>query len=347
MKMKNDYYKDEMLQANDYQRILQDMADGVMVIHQKGTIFYINARGQEILGVKESPVGETLVGLFMEHEENDAFVQTVLDAVRCKGMKQEQMTPFFHNGIYRILQMSATYMPENNDLILVFTDVTEREAMKKRHHDSAVFISVLFALVCVSTLLHAFLEMVIPGVISPSMFTIIVEALAAVLVVIVYRLNGYSIRDFNLGFQGFRKNLPKVLAATVFCVGVLCGLKALILVLNIDFFPEGSSFLNFDHWTTNSTLYPLTVLYQEIMSRAVVQARLKDVFDGKYRRVLSILISSLIFAAIHIAYGFPLMIGAFLLLSLFGVLYEKWENIWLLCIVHYILGTCANLLNFI
>ena len=54
--------------------------------------------------------------------------------------------------------------------------------------------------------------------------------------------------------------------------------------------------------------------------------------------VVAIIISSLYFGALHLHKGLAFMIGATLLLSVFGFIYSRQGTIWGLCIPHYFLG---------
>ncbi len=50
---------------------------------------------------------------------------------------------------------------------------------------------------------------------------------------------------------------------------------------------------------------------------------------------MAILLSSVIFAALHIHLGFLFMVGATILAGLEGILYEKQQNIFGVWIVHW------------
>ena len=70
-------------------------------------------------------------------------------------------------------------------------------------------------------------------------------------------------------------------------------------------------------------------------------------FDEKNAVMAAILLSSLLFGAVHIAHGFMYMTAAMILLGALGGLYEKQRNIWGVAIIHYILGQAACCLGFL
>ncbi|MBQ6541591.1 MAG: CPBP family intramembrane metalloprotease [Lachnospiraceae bacterium] len=56
------------------------------------------------------------------------------------------------------------------------------------------------------------------------------------------------------------------------------------------------------------------------------------------------MLSSFIFAALHIHLGFIFMVGAAILAGLEGILYEKQQNIFGVWIVHWVFGVSGTLL---
>jgi membrane protease YdiL (CAAX protease family) len=79
----------------------------------------------------------------------------------------------------------------------------------------------------------------------------------------------------------------------------------------------------------------------------MIYGSIKKMFDGKHATLVAILLSSLLFGAVHIAHGFVYMLSAILLLGSLGGLYEKHGNIWGVTIIHFILGQTAACLGFI
>lgn len=65
---------------------------------------------------------------------------------------------------------------------------------------------------------------------------------------------------------------------------------------------------------------------------------------SKHRAAEAIILSSLIFAAMHMHLGFLFMLGAAILASLEGILYEKQQSILGVWIVHWVFGVCGTML---
>ena len=110
--------------------ILQDMSEGVLVIGFDGRIERVNPAAERIL---ERPacelVGKKFAACFFEHEENDAFNQTVLDAIYDPSSSHENIVPFYTE--HRTLQLHVTTSFLHGDrkervaLIVVLSDISE------------------------------------------------------------------------------------------------------------------------------------------------------------------------------------------------------------------------------
>ena len=74
---------------------------------------------------------------------------------------------------------------------------------------------------------------------------------------------------------------------------------------------------------------------------------IRKLFDGKYAVIVAMVLSTLLFGAVHIGHGFMYMIGAIILLGSMSGLYEKQRNIWGVAIIHYVMGEAATCLGFI
>ena len=62
--------------------IMRDMSEGVMTISFDGIISYLNPAALQILSHNEQELfGKRFGACFLDREENDAFAQTILDAV--------------------------------------------------------------------------------------------------------------------------------------------------------------------------------------------------------------------------------------------------------------------------
>ena len=120
------------------QSIIRDMSEGVMTVGLDGVISYANPAASEILdrGAEEL-TGKSFAGVFFEYEENDAFNQTVLDAVYNSAAVHENIVPYYTGKYTKQLHVRTSFLRSEGEkvaLIVVLSDISEltelRDAIK-------------------------------------------------------------------------------------------------------------------------------------------------------------------------------------------------------------------------
>lgn len=118
--------------------IIRDMSEGVMVIGLDGVITDVNPAALRILCKQESDLaGKRFARCFFEYEENDAFNQTILDAVYDASVSHENIVPYFTGETTLQLHVTTSYLHEGEQkigVIAVLSDISEltelRDAVK-------------------------------------------------------------------------------------------------------------------------------------------------------------------------------------------------------------------------
>ena len=118
-------------------RILDSMADGVLVIDRGGRIVTWNTAAGRILGQADRRVeGASLAETFLLVEGLDAFSQAVLDAVDSEEEMGRRMVEVEIEGEGRSLALTTTYLrsgaPARHEgaIVAVFSDLTEVTALR-------------------------------------------------------------------------------------------------------------------------------------------------------------------------------------------------------------------------
>lgn len=339
----------EKINEPNLNMILHDLSDCVMVIDRSGSITYVNSAGSELLGLSADNYGSSLEAVLMASgkKENDGLYRLYLEAAGNKGSKRFGTAKYSSGDIKRDFEVSAESHTETGDTVLIFNDISERVKLEEHNRFSSIVVAVFFFVLCFSVILYNFFEYYMPGQISPSLFAVIEEIIAIIMVVLVPFLTGHHYAPIIPKGADHKRDLKVggILFVAVFVVLVI--LKLILLALNSQVIDRSLPFINFKAWDLSYTLYPFTVFIQEILSRVIMQESLEEVFAGKHAVAFSIIISSLIFSALHLNYGFIMMLGSFILLSVFGIVYSKTRNILPLCFVHFSLGTFGGLLGII
>lgn len=335
-------------------RILRDISDSVLALDERGRIIYMNSQCRALLGLNDSAIGQTYATVFFDSQkkENDAFHQFVIDAVYKKEQTHSGNAVFTDNKNKKVhLRITSSFLKSEREneaggVVLVLSDITETETLKKKRYDASVVFSCVIACVCLYLLLLStltFLKLDVPT----KMLTQVINAMVFIIGIIIYKKTDFSFDELGLKMRGYKKTLGSSIAIALAIVALLIVAKLAILKLSPGFFAEDAPFWNWNLGLYSWVSYVLTCIVQEFLARSMIYGSIKKMFDGKNSTIAAVILSSLLFGAVHIAHGFMYMIAAIILLGSLGGLYEKHRNIWGVAIVHYVLGQAACCLGFL
>ena len=121
-----------------HRSIMRDMTEGVMTIGFDGVITYVNQAAASILKMDiDALCGKRFLQCFFDYPENDAFNQTILDAVYDAATTHRNVVPFYTGEDIRQLHVTTSYLHDNGmkvGVIVVISDISEltelRDAVK-------------------------------------------------------------------------------------------------------------------------------------------------------------------------------------------------------------------------
>lgn len=343
------------MKEKNIDRLLKDIEEGIIIIDNDGTIFSINPKARNILNLNEDYVGRKYAE-FIDDDYNDDFHQMIIEAIENKRISHKKRIKYHTRNITKTLYISSSILRNNEDvqkgIILSFDDVSYEERLKKKISDSALIFIVLVALLSIWMFMCAiFIED--PNPINSSLFGRIIMYLPLAFTPLVINVFGFTIEELGLRVKGIKENVITDTILTIIAVVIMCLIKLLILkfVPSFTFYTKNNQFFDFSKYTIFGRLeYGVCVISQEYLSRGLVYECIRRIVstdkNKKYVDAIAIIVSSLYFAALHIYLGVTYMIGAFILLSLFGIIYKKQRSIWGLCIPHFILGMMIEILGF-
>lgn len=333
--------------------VFENIEDGVLLLTANGTIAYINKSAQAMLGIREGHPDLSFPGKWLMDMDarNDEICEVILDAVYDKQKIISKKVKFYNeNGELLILHIKSSYWQGNdsdtpNGVVLIMQDITSEETLKKEKEDAIFLFSVLLVSIGVWNLFYAGLKYFKISIPAFSM-TYILLGLGMVLTWVIYRHTNFSIQNMGLSIKNIRKPLIFNLCVSASVCLIMIVLKAILIKSGSDFFPEGQPFWDF-RFTLGMKLYPISVIMQEFLSQGIIHECLMRILNGKNSGFLAILLSSVLFTALHIHRGFAFMIGSLLLVCIIGILYRKQRTIWGLCITHYSIPMVAYFLNWL
>ena len=121
-----------------HKSIMHDMTEGVMTIGLDGVITYVNPAASSILGISsDALIGKKFIQCFFENPENDAFNQTILDAVYDSAVTHKNIVSYDTGSTIRQLHVTTSYLHDAGEkvgVIAVLSDISEltelRDAVK-------------------------------------------------------------------------------------------------------------------------------------------------------------------------------------------------------------------------
>jgi HlyD family secretion protein len=116
-----------------FRNILESMSDGVMTIGIDGQILTFNAAAESILGLRDPDVlQKSFAELFLIQEENDAFNQTILNAIYDANTIHDKIVRWHRGDAVLTLEVTTSFLStteegtkKNVAVVVVFNDITE------------------------------------------------------------------------------------------------------------------------------------------------------------------------------------------------------------------------------
>lgn len=340
----------ERMQETLDTRVLRDFDDGILTFGRDGIIRFINPAASLILGLKENAVGTRYQELF--GRENEELWELLAKATEQKEASHRGDILFRRSdGSLALLNASCVCLRDDDDprqstYALHFDDITEVDTLRrKRRESSAVFIGTMTA---VSVWMYVVALWQQTGQrVSEELMTQFIHAIALVMFFYIRHYTHFTYEEMGLKIKGISGAVKIDCLLTAVGAALLFGLKLVLLRASPGFFAAGAPFWDWGRMNWSDYTYPLTTVLQEFLSRGVIHENLRRIFVGKHSEAAAIIVSSLIFGALHIHRGFLYMLAATALLSIFGVLYRRQNSIWGLCIPHFVLGEIVWYLGFV
>lgn len=174
-----------------------------------------------------------------------------------------------------------------------------------------------------------------------------VEVLGFLMFFYILKATSLTWKDLGLKTEQPWKIVRTGLIVAACAVAVMFAAKAIIRVFAPNAFGPEYPFFDIRAFGIRQIIYILTALVQEFLARSVIQGNLRRIMTGRHVGAAAIILSSLVFATLHIHLGLFFMLGAAVLAGLEGILYEKQQSIYGVWVVHWVFGVTGTLLHYI
>ncbi len=331
-------------------RVLSDMNTGVLVLSAKGTINYANPAATGMLELSEGfETGVTPYSLILSDQKNDEFSDYVIDAVHKKDMTHTGVIPFTApSGRKYVFRVSSSFIRPSvagdpPEIALTFSDETTSYEMRRKFVDSSRCFAVSIFGLCLWTMIYALWEMM-HRPISVDFLTHGTEIMGLIMMVFIFKYTSFTRKDLGITTDQPKKTLITALIVSAVAVVFLILAKAVARLIDPNSFEPAAPFVDWSRFGWRQITYILVAGLQEFVARSVMQTNIRRIMVGKHPAAIAIVLSSLMFAALHIQHGFIFMLGAGILGGLEGILYEKQQNIFGVWILHWVFGVAGTLL---
>ncbi len=159
-------------------------------------------------------------------------------------------------------------------------------------------------------------------------FPFVAIAISAWVIYIIYRSRKQPgiLKYWGFRTDNFKKVVNMILPFGLFAVIAFAGIGIYQGTINITW-----------HIIPILILYPIWGTIQQFLLIALTAGNLQDLKSHKLNKQVTILVAAVLFALVHYPYGW-LIIGTFVLALLYGFIYLKERNIYVLGIFHGWLG---------
>ena len=339
--------KQEKQQYEFSGRVLRDMSSAVLVLDTKGSIVYVNRPASKILEIDEGSEVRPFDSL-IDNDYNDGFSDAVLDALYDRDEVTRRRVRFMAaSGKKYVLLMTSSYLKAEEEgedrLVITISDLTEMEQIREKFTDSSMTFSTFLFAFCGWMLVYALWEF-LKRPIAADFMTHGVEVMGLIMLIFIIRSTSLTWKDLGIGNDEPGKTVKTALIVAFCAVLFLALLKAGIRLFDPTAFEPDAPFFDISRFGIRQIIYIFTAGIQEFLARSVMQGNLRRISPSKHRGLYAILLSSFIFAALHIHFGFLFMIGSAILAGLEGILYDKQNSLLGVWIVHWAFGVGATLL---
>ena len=318
-------------------KILEDVHSLVLVLDKNGMIQYINNVATNLFEVpSDIKPGEYHFTTNINNPYNDKFCQYMLDAIYQKKKEHKGLVKYMSpKGKEYVFRISSSYMEAHSYVIITLEDLTyEHQLMEKVNASSLVFSAFLFLLT--SWVMFCEFWDLIGRPIPTETLTRLVELFGTIIFIIIFKCTNVTLKDMGVITNHNKRDVKEGLIISAVFVALMFAIKIIWRKYDPNCLDPEHPF--FYYVPRVALTYIATAGLQEFLARCVVQYNLEKIIQSKYKKFIAVVLSGLLFATLHIYYGFVFMTGAALLAMLEGIIYARQKSLVSIWIVHYIVG---------
>lgn len=339
-----------IISEEDAGRIFNNMSDGVMIVDRNMRVVYYNQACRKLFFKKDDIRNADFREAFLSDPDNKEFNEFFNSAVE-HHLNTKKTVSFHLPNREKIHVIAEISMKEDNDddsydfdgMLIMFEDVTEHYRLKTMVHDSSNIFFVLVSFIAVYLSIWCLTRFTLKAPLTNRHYTLMIEGITFLLFLEVLFATSFKFGDIGLIVNKFR--WKRNVIETVTFGAIACALLLILRVLQIKLGLPGKSYFIGGSWK-GCIKYLITCAFQEFLARGVIQTSVKYILQIPRQRGISIIITSFLFMMMHIPFGFPFMLGAFVLSLVLGLLYENQQDLYGCVLLHWGVGYLGMCLFF-
>ncbi len=329
--------------------IIEQTAEAVLVFNNEGYLVYGNDSGCAMLDAQLVKCEEEAKNRYscplLADKRNKSFVRFIKNQLKEASFVPE-VVQFTTNTGKRNLEARVMPLKENGvsqGILVMLANVTDAYTLRRHEKDSAVTFIGLITVICAYLFTWSLFEFTLDKHLSTVTYTHMIEGISFLLFIYILIFTSLKPRDVGLFVRPrtFLKTLWMVIPGGILVCGILILANYLMRLMGHpikEYFIGGS--------LAGMQSYVFTAILQEFLSRGVIQTTVRSLMKIRFQKFWGVFMSSLLFSLMHLPFGFPFMIGAFLLGIILGIIFEKTENIWGCALLHWGVGYLAMAMFF-
>lgn len=331
-------------------QIMSDMKNGVLALDKNGVVIYSNPQMNSFFE-KDDLWDQTVYSLMSENDDpsNDAFWDTIVEVVQGHVIHyQKRMTYTSPSGRKYSFHIISSYLSsEAEGVVITVADETEYETLIRKKHDATIVLIGILLLVCMTVLVTEF-HVFIDGRFPHDWIARSTEIAGFLLLAIFLKFTSLTVRDFGIFPENIKRELKEAFIVTGVMVAGMAAAKLILVRSGSTLFAAGRPFFDFsappDFYYVK---YIAIVFMQELQTKCGLQKSITRVLDIKHKNILAIIVTSIMFMALHVQHGLIYMLGAGVLSAVLAVLYGRHNSLLGCGIVHYAFGISGLVLGWV
>lgn len=346
-------FADDALTIEQKHTIFENMSDGIITVSSEGIISYVNSAASKILELpSDSLLEQSFHDTLLSNKKNKTFNHIFHHCLKRNCSTSREVVSYYIGNIVKYFRIKITLINQPEDstpdhifqgMLVLIEDITDKRNLKQHERDCAM----LFAgiVMCITIYLSAWslLRFTLHVPVRISTYTLMIEGMTLILFLEIVFFTSFSLKD--IGIVPSRDKIAAY-AKQTFAIAAFAWIVLLIskFILQLIDAPVKSYYIGGS--IHGAVSYIFTSFLQEFLARGVIQTSVKTLMRVKYQIPISILLTSMLFALMHLPFGFIFMFGTFILSIALGILYEQQKSIWGCFFLHWSVGYLAMCLFF-